>query len=323
MSSPGSRTTCAGATWSRPPCVRILLTAVTNSPEIDEFAVDVQGGPLAVCRFGGAPADAPIVIAVHGITANSRAWLPVARALSGRATLITFDLRGRGASNGLPGPFGLAAHGVDLLALLDRLELEAPLLVGHSLGGYIVAQFAVDNPERAGALVLVDGGLPIPGSEGADPQEFVDAFLGPAIARLRLRFPTRDAYLQWWHQHPAIAAGDIAEEDLAAYVDHDTAGSEPELRSSVSEEAVRGDAGDLAAFGVAAYQLPVPARHLCAPLGLQNNPQPMQPLADVQAWAAEAPDRRAGRLVEDVNHYTITLGARGSAAVAETIIASL
>jgi hypothetical protein len=45
----------------------------------------------------------------------------------------------------------------------------------------------------------------------------------------------------------------------------------------------------------------------------------MQPVALVQAWADEAPDRREVIQVPDSNHYTITLGAPGEAAIANAI----
>ena len=137
------------------------------------------------------------------------------------------------------------AHVNDLLSVLDSLGLERAMLAGHSLGAYIVAQLAVEHPERVGSLVLIDGGLPIPGSEGADPQQFAEAFLGPALARLQMRFPSRDAYVKWWEEHPAIAAGDIDAGDLRAYAEHDLTGEAPEFRSTVKEAAVRADAGEL------------------------------------------------------------------------------
>jgi pimeloyl-ACP methyl ester carboxylesterase len=286
---------------------------------VEEVAVEVDGGTLAAFRFGDAPVSAPIVLAVHGITANSRAWLPVARALEARAVLVAPDLRGRASSSGMAGPYGIAAHVADVLAVADQLGLRRGTFVGHSLGAYILARLAVDHPERVDRLVLVDGGLPIPRNEAVDPQEFADAFLGPAIARLKLRFPTREAYHQWWREHPAIAAGDIADGDLISYADHDLLGAPPELRSSVREESVRADVEELADLGDAAYQLAVPTTLLCAPRGLLDDPQPMQPLELARAWIAEVPSDRAAALVEDVNHYTIILGSRGAAAVADAI----
>ncbi len=50
------------------------------------------------------------------------------------------------------------------------------------------------------------------------------------------------------------------------------------MRSAVVEEAVRGDAADLFESGEDAPALTVPATLLCAPRGLQDGPDPMQPL---------------------------------------------
>lgn len=287
---------------------------------IERLNVPVAGGELAAFRFGNR--DAAPIIAAHGITSNSRAWTAVARALGDRAQLVALDLRGRGASSALPPPYGPALHVEDMLAVLDALEIERALLVGHSLGAYMVARLAVEHPDRAERVVLVDGGLPIPGSENVDPQAFADAFLGPAIARLRMTFPTSAAYLEWWQRHPAMTGGQVADGDLAAYASHDLTGREPELRPAPSEEAVRADAGELSASGVYADRLAVPTHLLCAERGLQNEPNPMQPIALAEAWAAEDPARRQVTLVPDVNHYTITLGA-GAAMVAHAVVAAI
>ena len=168
-------------------------------------------------------------------------------------------------------------------------------------------------------IACTPGGLTIPGTEGVDPQRFLDAFLGPALARLRLTFPNREAYHDWWRGHPAISGSDIADEDLIAYADHDLVGEEPALRSGVSEQAVRGDAGELFGMGEPAHRLTQPASLLCAPRGLVNDPNPMQPIAVVNAWAAEAPERRRAASVPDVNHYTIVMGDAGANVVAASI----
>ena len=292
------------------------------SSAIERFDVPVPGGVLATFRLGPRHPDAPAVLAVHGITANSHSWLAVARALRGRATVLAPDLRGRARSNGLPGPYGMAAHARDILAALDHFELEEAVLVGHSLGAYIVARAAVEWPDRVSGLVLVDGGLTVPTPEDVDPQQFIDRFLGPAMARLRMTFASRADYHEWWRKHPAFAHGDVADEDLMAYADHDLVGHEPELHSSVSEAAVRGDAADLFEMGEPAHRLEVPTTLMCAPRGLLDEPNPMQPLELVEARAAESPAQRLAIQVPDINHYTIVLG-RGAATVAGTIISAL
>lgn len=278
------------------------------------YDVEVPGGALACYRFGAASARRAVV-AVHGITSNSRVWLAVTRALGDRAALLALDLRGRGSSSQLPGPYGIDAHVRDLLTVLEALELERAVLAGHSLGGYVVAKLAAKHPRRVGAVVLVDGGLPAPGSENID----LDEFLGPALARLKLRFADREAYREWWRAHPAFRGGDFTEQDLNAYADHDLLGAGSELRSSVTEEAVRADAIGLVEASEAAYRLQVSAWLLCAPRGLVDDPNPMQPWPVAEAWAAADPHRRSAALVPNVNHYTLVFGARGARAVAGAI----
>jgi lipase len=294
-----------------------------NPLSATRLEIPVDGGSLAAFGMTEARAGAPHVVAVHGITSHSRTWVRVARELGDSVGLIAVDLRGRGASNSLPEPYGLAAHARDTLAVLDRLELDRAVLVGHSLGAYVVARIAAEHPDRVSEAVLVDGGLRLPGTENADPQKLLDAFLGPAVARLRMRFESAEAYRDWWRSHPAFADGDVDDRDLAAYADYDLVGEEPELRSAVSEAAVRADAADLFQLGDDAATLTVPATLLVAPRGLQNDPRPMHPLPLAREWEAGAPERRDVIAVPDVNHYTIVIGARGAPVVAGAIRAAV
>jgi pimeloyl-ACP methyl ester carboxylesterase len=294
---------------------------VSPSTHPSEFAV--AGGALAALEFGD-DAELPVVIAAHGITANAQSWRVLARALDGHARVLAPDLRGRGASNSLPGPCGMAAHAADLLTIIDALSLERAVLVGHSMGAYAVARLAADHPDRVHAAILVDGGLTVSGiPQDVDPQVFIEAFLGPALARLKMTFATREAYYDWWRAHPAFQRGDVEDADLVAYAERDLTGSEPELRSAVSAPAVRDDAGELFTMGDPAHELAVPAVLLCAPRGLQDQPEPMQPVALVNAWVAEDPTRRQMLEVPGVNHYTITLGSAGAQTVAGAVRAAL
>jgi pimeloyl-ACP methyl ester carboxylesterase len=286
----------------------------------ERFDVDVQGGRLATYRLGATRRDAPLVLAIHGITSTSRTWLATARALGDRAALIAVDLRGRGRSSELPPPFGLDAHMRDMVAVLDRFGLKRAVVTGHSLGAYIAARLATTHPDRLDRLVLVDGGLTIPESEGADPQQFLQDFLGPALDRLKMTFPDAAAYRAWWAEHPAVAGADVRPADLDEYADHDLVGDPPRLRSSVNPHVVRDDGLDLFAAPDAA-RLTVPAALLCAPKGMVDDPHPMQPLAAVREWAAADPARRRAVPVPGVNHYTIAWGAHGAGAVAAEIAA--
>ncbi|MGA2011670.1 MAG: alpha/beta fold hydrolase [Solirubrobacteraceae bacterium] len=280
--------------------------------------VEVAGGRLATFAMGAQRAGAPLVLAIHGITSSSASWPPTARALGDRATLIAVDLRGRAASNALPAPFGIDVDVRDMLAVLDHFGLGRAVIAGHSLGAYVAARLAAQHPDRVAGLVLVDGGLSTPLPDGVDRQALLEDFLGPTLARLAMTFPDVAAYRDWWAQHPAIAAGGVARDDLEAYAAHDLVGDPPALRSSVNPEVVRAD-------GLGVLELPdahaiaVPAVLLCAARGMIDNPEPVQPPALAHAWAAADPARRRVVQVPDVNHYTIALGAAGASAIAEEI----
>ena len=281
--------------------------------------VEVAGGRLATFRLGAQRADAPVVLAIHGITSTSRTWLATARALGDRAALIAVDLRGRGGSHQLPPPFGLDAHVRDMIAVLDHLGLERAVVTGHSLGAYVAARLATTHPDRVERLVFVDGGLIIPESRAAaDPEQFIETFLSATLARLKMTFPDLAAYVDWWRQHPAVAGADVNPDDLEAYAAHDLAGEPPELRSSINPQVVHDDGLDLFS-SPDAERLRVPAILLCAPKGMIDDPHPMQPLAVVEAWAAADPERRQTAQVPGVNHYTIAWGQHGSRAVANAI----
>lgn len=285
----------------------------------DRIEVPVAGGSLAAFRLGARRDDAPLALAIHGITSTSRTWLATARALGERAALIAVDLRGRGASAKLPPPFGLDAHARDMAAVLHRLGLERAVVVGHSLGAYVAARLATTHPGRVRSLVLVDGGLTIPESVGVDPETFIEAFLGPTFERLRMTFPDVASYQDWWASHPAVAGADVDRRDIDEYAAHDLTGEPPHLRSSINPQVVRDDGVDLSSLPDA-DRLRTPAVLLCAPRGMVDDPNPMQPLPLVQSWVDGDPRRRRAVPVPDVNHYTIAWGARGAAAVADAIV---
>ena len=300
--------------------------------------VPVAGGTLAAWRLGAGGAggadldwlDAPEpagagadpVIAIHGITATSRSWLAVAEALDGRAELVAPDLRGRGASRAVGPPFGLDTHADDVVALLDRLGLARAVIAGHSLGAFVACRLAVTHPERVSRLVLVDGGLPLPGAaEVTDPEAAIAASLGPVVARLDTEYPDRAAYRAWWAAHPAFASSDVDPALLDAYADYDICGEPPRLRSSVVPGVVPADGRDVLLAADAA-RLDAAAVLLHAPRGFFDDPHPLQLAGEVEAWARSDPRRRAVA-VPEVNHYTIVMGARGARVVADEIAAAL
>ncbi|QMU73651.1 alpha/beta fold hydrolase [Streptacidiphilus sp. P02-A3a] len=287
----------------------------------EEFRVPVVGGELAVLRWAADRPDAPVVLALHGITGNGLCWGPVAERLAGRVTLVAPDLRGRAGSAAIEGPFGVAAHADDVAALAAALDLPDVLLVGHSMGAFVAALAAVRHPALVRWLLLVDGAVGFPLPTGLPPDELIGSVIGPAMTRLSMTFPDRAAYRAFWQRHPALAGAWSPWVD--AYTQRDLVGTEPELRSSCRLDAVRVDGIDLFEPEVlaAVHRLPCPAELLWAARGLMDEPQG---LYDEQRLTAAGLDRErvVSRPVPDTNHYTVLIGAVGAATVAERLLAA-
>jgi pimeloyl-ACP methyl ester carboxylesterase len=297
-------------------------------PFSSSLSVPVPGGALHVGIAGAAPGTpgVPVVLAVHGITGSHRTWAPVARHLGEAVTLLAPDLRGRGQSSGLGGPYGMAAHVEDLVAVLDHVGCPRAVVAGHSMGGYVTARFATNAPERMSAAVLVDGGLPLPVPPDVDPDVLLGLVLGPSLARLQMTFPSREAYRDFWRVHPAFT-GETWTDDIVGFIDYDLGPPEtgPDgdtvLRSRVLEEAVRADGRDLLdgdSARKALQSLADPCALLWAPRGLQNEERPLLP-AEVIADTQTLLPHLAVSEVPDTNHYFILLGDRPAGVVADEI----
>lgn len=275
-----------------------LLSALMQH---EELSVPVNGGDLRVCRW---PGSGPAVIAVHGITANAMSFGPLAQRLDGRVQLIAPDLRGRAGSAGLPGPYGLATHVADLIAVMDHLALPTATLVGHSMGGFVAA-LAAANP-RIAAVLLVDGGVSFGAAPpGADIDAILEAVIGPAIRRLQMTFDSRESYLDFWRAHPSLK--DSWSPFVEAYALRDLNGD----RSSCNLEAIREDGRDTLVneeTTTAFRKIPCPVRLLWAERGMLNEPAGLYSAVALPDYAAE---------VKDVNHYTIVLSDTGTAAIDE------
>jgi pimeloyl-ACP methyl ester carboxylesterase len=285
------------------------------------FEVPVAGGDLHVARWG--EEGQRVVLGIHGVTASSMSLLPIARRLGPGLTLVAPDLRGRGGSASLPGPFGLNAHAQDCAAVIEAVATSPVTVLGESMGAYVAVVLAAARPELVERLVLVDGGLPVPLpkelGDNPDLDALVAATLGPALARLSTVYPTRQAYLDFWRAHPALERDWNA--DIEAYLDYDLEPVEGGLRSGVKAEAVLADSRDVAqpdVTGAALGRLRCGIALVRAPRDLLDRPSPLIPQQVVEEWQQRLPNLSA-QLVDDVNHYTLMFGARGTATIATLV----
>jgi len=272
---------------------------------VEALDVPVAGGSLRTATWPGRSAP---VLAIHGITSSSRSWPLLAQELD--APVVAPDLRGRGRSQHLPGPFGLVAHADDCAAVLRAVTDEPVVVVGHSMGGFVATVLGARHPDLVRALVLVDGGLPFPPSDAAATL----AGLQPIKDRLQRTY-TREGYRDWFRGHPAFARDWSPE--VEEYADYDL----PDVpgRPSADPDAVEADQRELlesSDFAEAVEHPSHPRTFLHSPRGFADDPPGLYPQATVESYAARWPDLRI-ELVPDVNHYTIVLSRRGAAAIAE------
>lgn len=114
------------------------------------------------------------VAALHGIGADSRTFDPLKQAM-GQADLLALDMPGFADEPGLPQSFdSLKAW------LAARLPKEPSVIIGHSIGGMLGLDFALDHPERVAGLVLI---CTTPAFGGPDPS-FKEAFLKARLSGL-------------------------------------------------------------------------------------------------------------------------------------------
>lgn len=121
-----------------------------------DFDLDLPSGRVHARSWGAD--DAPILLCVHGISANLTAFTYLADRLAGPdRRVVAFDLRGRGRSEITPpGSYGLDSHARDVLAVADALGADAVDLTGWSLGALIAMRVARDDGTRVRSVSLID-----------------------------------------------------------------------------------------------------------------------------------------------------------------------
>ncbi|MEN4011042.1 MAG: alpha/beta hydrolase [Chloroflexota bacterium] len=96
----------------------------------------------------------PLVL-LHGFPLNRSIWKPIIPLLKEKARLILPDLRGYGESPKDIEEYSMRLLAADVVALLNRLQVDKVVLAGHSMGGYVALEFAHAYPNRLSGLALI------------------------------------------------------------------------------------------------------------------------------------------------------------------------
>lgn len=288
-------------------------------PQISEprrLSFTIGDADIGALEWPCAP-GAPVLVAVHGITANAWTYGPVAQILDGAMRVVSVDLRGRGASSSAPAPYGIRRHAEDIAAVIAQITNEqgggGPVVVsGHSMGTYVALLCAEHHPELISEMVLVDGAVSLPLPAGIDPQAQLDYVLGPSLARLRQTWDSPEAYRRMWEAHPAFASG--ISPAVERYIMDDLITCPEGYRSKVHEPAVRQDGAELLLDEKVRSSLERqthPITIIRAELGILAGPTPFISAAQMDLYP-----QHTWVTIPGSNHYDVLMGEAGARATA-------
>lgn len=101
--------------------------------------------------------DGPPIVFIHGATLDHRMWRPTVAALNKEYRSVIYDYRGHGQTGATDrAEYSISLLVDDLRTLVEELELERPILCGHSYGGLIAAEYAIQYPDDVAGIVFAD-----------------------------------------------------------------------------------------------------------------------------------------------------------------------
>lgn len=172
-------------------------TSAETAPRSD--FIETRAGRLRYLRLG--PETGIPIVLVHGFGADLTGWLFNHADLATTRPVYALDLPGHGESTKHVPDGSVAGLSAAVLGFLDALDLQRVHLVGHSLGGAIAAQIAVDHPERVEAATLI-------APAGLGP-EISQAFIEGFITETRLR--KLRGVLEMLVADPGLITGEMVE----------------------------------------------------------------------------------------------------------------
>ncbi|NWF95379.1 MAG: alpha/beta hydrolase [Candidatus Thorarchaeota archaeon] len=98
----------------------------------------------------------PPIVFIHGAACDRDMWRPQVEYFADKCSVITYDLRGHGKSQGSDGRYSCRLFADDLNALLQSLDVREPVICGISLGGMVAQEYTVRYQQNLRGLVLAD-----------------------------------------------------------------------------------------------------------------------------------------------------------------------
>ncbi len=266
--------------------------------------------PTARIHYLVHPGDGPLLILMHGLTANAHAFDGLLEAgLGAHFNIVSVDLRGRGLSEHPALHYTMEDHAQDILALLRQLQKHSAVLCGHSFGGLLGMYLAAHYPETVERLVVLDA--------AARMNPKAAEMLAFRLGTLDLRFPSFDDYLK---EVKAAPYNTFWSDAMLSYYTADTRAHDkggvtprPQLANIIQ-----------ASMGVGAIDWPALLERIKAPVLLINAPEAYalgEPLLPPH-FAQETADKLAdARLITVAGNHQTMLYGEGAGEISDAIVA--
>ena len=147
--------------------------------------VNSNGIKIHYYRTGG---DKPKVIFNHGAGDDGLCWTHVVKELENDYDVIMPDARGHGKSSNGKGDYSTQSRVSDLVGLIKELNLDHPIIGGHSMGADTTFHLAAEFPQMARAIFLEDPPLVLPGEPLFDSEQTKGKDVGKMMRQFMMLF---------------------------------------------------------------------------------------------------------------------------------------
>ena len=167
------------------------IPAAERAAWLEPHALRTPDGTDLACYLAGNP-DGPALVLCPGLGGGAAIWQPFVDRFGDRYRLLTWDYRGlyRSGAASDPAAYAMSDHVADLLSLLEHEAVEAPLLIGWSMGVQLGLEVHREHPELPSAFVAIHGtsGRPLSTAFGSSSTEWIAPLVLAALRQVGDRF---------------------------------------------------------------------------------------------------------------------------------------
>lgn len=134
----------------------LVISTGCNSKPIDAqhgIAISSDGTHISYSSYGK---GVIAIIFIHGWSCDSRYWKNQIYEFAKKYRVITIDLAGHGHSSSLRKDYTLVSFSNDIKAVIDKEKIDRAILVGHSMGGSVIAEAAKLMPKKVIGIIGID-----------------------------------------------------------------------------------------------------------------------------------------------------------------------